>query len=494
MKILGLEISRAKIPAPAEKKEPVIAVPKKEDLIRSIPEGRISRPTFIPGTTFTDLRSQLAFVKPSYIASIIPVIRKLSWINPDVGLAVNDMVQLTNTGHKIKFDPGVPPEQIDAMRQHLEDKQKFWGDGVDGMNGIINKLIAQIWISGALSNEWVVNNEKTGIGTIALVNPETISFRWDKKKLRFLPYQQQNFETGGGLEEKYVKLNPNTYRYMALNGDTDLPHGIPPFLTALDAISTQGDMDKNIRYIIKQLGLLGFFETLISKPSMNDGENEAQYSARLTNLLKEAKTNVSDGLTDGVVVGYKDDHEFNFNSTSKDLNGVSEIYNRNEISIANGLKIAPEFLGIGSSGSETGITIIFTKMLSQLQNVQMIVAANLKFGYTLELMLAGFKFKNLRVEFNPSTITDELKYQQSQEYKIRNVNNKYKMGLISQQQAADELGYDKPDQSEPRAPIDNSGQQQEKRQDQNDKSDKKSREKSKPQPKRGDHKSNTDED
>ena len=51
------------------------------------------------------------------------------------------------------------------------------------------------------------------------------------------------------------------------------------------------------------------------------------------------------------------------------------------------------------------------------------------------------------------------------------------------QQAADELGYDKPDSNEPRAPLNDKGAEVEKRQDQNDKSDKKTREKSKPQPK-----------
>ena len=63
--------------------------------------------------------------------------------------------------------------------------------------------------------------------------------------------------------------------------------------------------------------------------------------------------------------------------------------------------MASEFLGIGSSGSETGINIIFTKMLSQLQNVQKLISANLKHGYSLELKLAGFESYNISIEFNP---------------------------------------------------------------------------------------------
>lgn len=134
-------------------------------------------------------------------------------------------------------------------------------------------------------------------------------------------------------------------------------------------------------------------------------------------------------------------------------------------------------------------------MLSQLSNVQEMLSANLKFGYALELRLAGFDFKGLRVEFNPSTITDELKYQQGQEYKIRNVYNKYMFGIISIQQAADELQYDKPDQEEPRGPLDGSGQEKEEREKDKDDSDRKVRDKNKPQPKRKDQKkSNNDEE
>lgn len=452
----------------------------------TVPSTRISRPT--NEITYSDLKGKTTFVNPGFIAEYIPIIRKLSWINEDMGLAVNDMVRLTNTGHRIKFDPTVSPEMQKKMRQHLEDKQIEWGDGVDGMNGLVNKMIAQIWIAGALSNEWIVANDKKGIKNLALVNPETIIFSWNKKQLRYEPYQKQNYNTGGLLAERYEKLNEYTYRYYGINGDTELPYGIPPFLTALNAIATQADMVKNIKFMMKQVGLLGFFEALMEKPGQNEGENEDQYIARLQSLLNSAKDEIIDGIGEGVVVGYKSDHEFKFNSTTKDLKGVHELYDQNERSVANGLKFAPEFLGVSNKGTETGINIVFTKMLSQLTNIQKVVAANLKFGYNLELRLAGFKFENLRVEFEPSTITDELKYQQAQEIKIRNVIAKYGQGIISQEQTADELGYDKPDSTEPRVLPDKQAELDQKREKDKDASDRKGREKDKPQPKRKDQK------
>jgi len=458
-----------------------------------IPPGRSSRPTF--GTdAYMDIRNNVTFITPGYIANYIPVIRKMSWINPDVGLAVNDMVQLTNTGHRVKFDPGVSPDQQESMRHHLDEKQLKWGDGVAGMNGMVNKMIAQIWIAGALSTEWVVANDKMGVDHLAFVNPETIRFQWNKKKLRFFPYQLQDQNTlgfgttGSMMGEKYVKLNTNTYKYFGLNGDTDIPYGIPPFLAAMNALSTQSDMDTNIRFIMKQIGLLGFTQLLMTKPSQAQGEKDETYKARLITMLDESKNNILDGIKDGVVVGFEEDHQFEFNSTTKNLSGVSELYDQNEVQVANGLKMAAEFIGVGNAGSETGINIVFTKMLSQLQNVQKIVSANLRHGYALELRLAGYNFKHLQVEFKPSTITDELKFQQAMEYKVRNTYNLFQMGLIGQQQAADIMELDKPDQLEPRGPISGAGKSSDERQDQNDESDKKIREKKKAQPKKGDQK------
>lgn len=463
-------------------------VKKEEDPIM-VPGSRVSKPV-LDDNIYKKLQGNTIFVNPGFIADLIPTIRRLSWVNGDMGQVVNDMVQLTNTGHRIKFDPAVSAEQQQSMRQHLDDMQLLWGDGINGMNGLVNKLVSQIWIGGALSAEAVVNRDKTGISNVALVNPETIVFSWSKRKGRFLPYQRQNNNLGDRRGEKHVKLNTNTYKYYGLIGDTELPYGIPPLLTALNPLSVQEDMNKNIRFIIKQIGLLGFFELLMTKPHKKEGESDDQYKSRLTKLLDEAKTNMLNGIQDGVVVGFEEDHEFKFNSTTKDINGVSDMYRQNEQQVANGLKTAGQFLGVGgSSGAETGINIIFTKMLSQLTNVQEMIAAFLKHVYSLELRLAGFSFSGLRVEFNPSTITDELKFQQSQEYKVRNVYNKYLMGIISQQQAADELGYDKPDQAEPRAPIEDNGSREKREKDKDD-SDRKTRDKSKPQPKRKDQKKN----
>jgi len=171
-------------------------------------------------------------------------------------------------------------------------------------------------------------------------------------------------------------------------------------------------------------------------------------------LLTNTKTSVKDGLKDGIIAGFEDDHQFEFHSTTKDTGGVADIFKINQSMVSNGLFTTDAFMNGGGGGAETAITVVFTKMLSQLHNIQTAIAEVLEYGITLDLRLAGFTFKTVKVGFKPSTITDELKTQQSREIKVRNNRIMYADGIIGMDQYATDMGYDKADQKEPRVEID----------------------------------------
>ena len=83
----------------------------------------------------------------------------------------------------------------------------------------------------------------------------------------------------------------------------------------------------------------------------------------------------------------------------------------------------------------------------------MVVTYVLKFMYSLELRLAGFNNKGMKITWKPSTVADDVKIQQANQYKIQNLDLLYKAGIISQYQYAWEMGYDSPDEMEPRIPL-----------------------------------------
>ena len=438
-----------------------------------------------------NLNSTFSFVDPSFNFEAIPLIRKLRTHNPDVGLVINDLKELTNTGHDISFSADTPPAQAEAMINHLKESSRTWADGIANIDGLINKMISQIWIGGALSVEFIPSRDMKKIQTAALVNPEEIRFQLNRSTRRYEPYQEGYFT--GKMKRIAKKLNTKQYVYYGINGDEEIPYGIPPFITALEAIEVQKDMKENISFIIDQVGVMGFLEFLMAKPHQDPGESNEAYKARLEQTLTELRSNIKNGFKEGMVVGYLEDHEATFHSTTQNISGLDNIFNLNETQVANGLKTTPSFLGISSGTTESYMSIVFTKMLSQLRNVQNIISSVLEFGYKFDLRLAGFNPKyinTLKVNFKPSTITDDLKTQQAGEIKRRNLKADYDQGLISQKTFADLLGYEKPDQKEPRQtvvpgmgidPV-----KKEKRETDKDDSDRRSRDRKKDQPKRKD--------
>lgn len=420
-------------------------------------------------------------IGPAFNLEAIPKIRGLVKINPDMSQAFSDTVALINTGiHEIKFDKSVTPEQAQEMRRYIYDQFRKFGSGMAGIHGHMNKMASQMLVGGAISNEWVPNRDYTEIVNLIYLNPENVA--WVRKRNRYYPYQRvtHNIVTASGRFKPNTntginlkKLNPNTYKYYGILSDEDTPYGIPPYMGALSPIETQDDMIANIKFIMKCLGFLGYAEGLIEKPSQNDNESDAAYKARLDNLLKDFSEVLKDGMANGSMAGFKDDHEFNFNSTSQNTGNADSLWDINEQQVSSGLKFDGAFLG-RSDASESSITILLTKMLAILNSFQAHMVENLEYGMTLMLRFKGYKFKEIKVELNKSTISDTLKSQQAQEIKIRNLRTLYMDGIINLDTYAATMGYPEADQDEPRTPIDANKVQDDKK-DKEDRKDDKSK-------------------
>lgn len=424
------------------------AAKSKKDL-ESLPTSRQSIPEGDnPFNTLTDFYS---FVKPEYDFEVVPLIRKLIRVNPNLSQALWDLVFLGNTGHKVRFDGDVKPEQVDKMRTHLNEVSKTWLDGAAGVDGISARMFAQVIIGGAISNEWVVKNDLSGLDRVAFLKPETIRCKLNNKG-RYDFYQQPaNSVVKATTELGAVKLNKNTFKYLALYADGETPYGLPPFIAALEPVTTQGILIDNIRKVSRQTSLMGFLKILLAKPRPRDGQNKKAFKAELERNLVLAKERVAGGLTDGIVVGYNEDvEELDFQATTTTNSGIKDIFNLNEQQMFSGLKSDGSLFGRDFGGSETQITVVLTKLISELYNIQNLVKTNWEFAYKLELQLAGFDPKGITVEFNRSTLLDELKLQQGREIKIKNLHKLYYDGIINLDQYADELGYEKADQDEPR--------------------------------------------
>lgn len=459
--------------------------------LSALPSGRVSVPDDENGDIMIMLRGMTKLVTPSFRTELIPIIRSLYKINPDVSIALQDMFKLANTGHNISF-PNNTDEEATKMLKHLRDASKRWSNYTAGIDGLVNKFIVQCLVGGAVSIEAVPNNSLDGISTILFIKPETIFFSRGNDGV-YQPYQK-NPKPIGDKKPEYIKLNTETYMYASVFNDTDEPYGVPPFLAALDSIKGQHDMRKNFKHIMELMGMVGFLEAKMEKPARRGSESDEAYSSRLTRILRNLKQNLVGGLKDGVVVGFKDDHEFKLNSTSASLDNLDKPWTMNQQSVANGLGVNGNLIGVQSTVTAEGASIMLSKMISQLKNIQMIIQYTLEFIYSLELRMAGFNNKGIKVTFSTSTISDEVKVQQGLEYKIRNLIALYTQGIINQTQFAWAMGYDSPAEKEPLIPLDqtegvgnqNDSAKKQKREADKDTSDRKTRDKNNPSPKRHD--------
>ena len=457
----------------------------------SIPPGRVSVPNEPSFNNLISVMGVKDLVLPSFRTEIIPLIRDLYKVNPDVSIALQDMFKLSNTGHTISF-PNNTPEEAEKMSSHLKQASKRWTNYTAGIDGLVNKFMVQCLIGGAISIEAVPDNKLNGISTIVFVNPESIIFRRMGNGV-YHPYQKNPYSPQNQKPD-YIKLNTETYLYVGMYNDTDEPYGVPPFMAALDSLKGQHEMRVNFKNIMEVMGMVGFLEAKMQKPQRLPSESIEKYQDRLIGLLKQLKVNLMNGMKDGIVTGFIEDHEFKLNSTTQNLQNLDKPWVMNQQSVANGLGVSGNLIGVTSNTTEGGAGILLSKIISQLKNLQTLTSFVLEFIYSLELRLAGLPNKGIKVTFGTTTISDEVKVQQGLEYKIRNLTSLYNQGIIGQEKFAWEMGYDKPDQKEPRikpeesnqvsSPDDNAKKQ--KREADKDTSDRKTRDKNNPNPKRAD--------
>ena len=147
---------------------------KKEEV--PISPGRVSEPDDDPGNFIHTLKGLTQMVTPSFRVEVIQLLRDLYKVNPDVNIALQDMFKLANTGHNITF-PNNTDKEADKMRDHLSKVSSKWSNYTAGMDGLVNKMIVQLMISGAISVEAVPNEKLEGLATVLFLKPDRIVFK-----------------------------------------------------------------------------------------------------------------------------------------------------------------------------------------------------------------------------------------------------------------------------------------------------------------------------
>lgn len=375
------------------------------------------------------------FTAAPFDLEALRVLELLGMLNPDISQALSIWVNLGNTGHEITVD-GRNPEAVLQRLNTLAATVYQTGGGVDGL---VNHFLRQIPLMGALSAEWVVaDNIANGLIDCATVPVKRI--RWQRVNGILTPFQLTNAITFGGTGS--IQLNPVTYSYMPLMTNDGSPYAIPPFLASLKNIEVQLDATDNISSIIRKMGLLGFIDVKMQIPDQKPGESDAAYLSRQTSRLKDYAKAYKGNLSKGVAVHY-DDQEIKHNATNAGAAaGAKSIWEMNEEQIFSALDIPPSMCGRSYSTTETYAEVDFERLGTKLINGRRMIKRFLEKGYTLDLLLRGIDAQ-VSVSFNEHSAFKQKEKAEAESFRIKNILSKRDAGIINDDEAAQELGYEK---------------------------------------------------
>lgn len=424
-----------------------------QPLVKKLQEGaelptkgeRQTEPTGV--NLFSSLVAEFQAISPDFPVQLLPILENLAMYNSDVSYAVTNIIELGNTPYTVYFDDKIPEAQSKEMSLFLSTKNDKIYRG--GLNSLINDLLSQIAITGVASVELVPNERLDDIKEVVLVAVPSIKFVYNSTEKSYQEHQQGNL-LGGGRVDSLKKLNPLTYKYYPLQRFSDKPYGIPPFLAALEAIQIERPMINNMKNIVQKVGAFGFLSILVNAPSQHQGELTPAYTTRMENYLGNVYRQAEKGFNKGIVAGFKGTHEFKIEGSSNTVQGASDLFKLVSEMKFSGLKQDPLMFGRNFNVAETLARVIMAKLTTKIANYQKIVASVLQDLLKLRLLLAGYNVDKVEVEFSPSMIGDKLKEEDAYSKQIDNNVKLYDRGIIGQVQVANNLGYDQPDQEEPR--------------------------------------------
>ena len=387
----------------------------------------------------------LAFgsVVPPFDLQILTTLKKLWLCNPDFSQHVSNSESLGNTGHTLTVDAVSDSQAEAALSRINEAAARIYQNGA-GVDGLINAYLDQLAWAGALSSEDVVDFAGRRVDQVVLVPVEQIRFRYLDGK--YVPHQQPSMFNALGSARSplgLIPLNPETYHYYAIQTIENLPYAKPPATAAVELMmGAQHDAIDNIKWIVKKLGILGLVAFLVKKPSARTGESESEFKRRAERYLADTKEKLDGNFNRGLLVGYKGEHDINHANVASDGRGSREIFQVIEELVFSGMGSMAAFHGRNYTTTETFADVIYSILAAQVLNRQRLVKRRQEQTNRLDLRLAGIQVDGASLQFNRVEARNELQKAQAEEIRQRVVLERARAGIISPDQAAQELGYE----------------------------------------------------
>ena len=398
----------------------------------ALPEGgrssRESQHTLVAG-----IASYLAYwdgVEPLLPPGYLDQIVRMAVVNPDMSQAVSNWVAIGNPGHDLIVVGA--EEAVSAAYRRLNAKARTLARHAAGIDGLVNKYLEQVALSGAISSEDVVSlGARPGVEQVVIVPVSQIRFKREGDE--YVPYQL--------VDGEELALNPITYRYLAHMTIENSPYAKPPMVAAIEPILDQHRMKKNLQFILKKFGLFGLISAAVAPPRREVGETTDEYQQRVQDYLREVLKAFQQNFHEGLAV-YTDDIKVERTNLTTDARGVQEIFRLNEEQLFSGLGSDPAMHGRTYSTTETYARVVYNLLLRHAESFQRPVKRRIERTYQLDLALAGISVEEVSLHFHRARSRDPLTEARARQVAWQVMREKVEAGLLDPDSAARELGYD----------------------------------------------------
>lgn len=374
-------------PAPPSHRPISAGVP----LVRSSGERAISG---INAQAVDIFRGQLASVQPFCPPNYLPYLQSTAYTDPIFSRWVKLMEGMANSGHQVVFDVEEGREadsaRAEAELAGLNERLSFMGGGIDGL---INSLVAQVAVTGAISCEAILAANRRSVSGLELVPSQDIQFKRGDDGA-WLAQQR----VGRGLRD----LDPRTYDYIPWRTVDNNPWAIPPALAAINCLLRQSDMDDQVDALYRKAGWLGSAVLTVPKQEqpidseLDPDEWAREKESQLAQMLLPFAANMRRGI-----VAVEEGTKFEFQaSAGQAIAGASEAVWMNQELICMALGVDPSQLGFNRAKTETWLGVAWMGAGVTATAAQRLVRSRLEAVLRLHFALVGISV-GARVVFDP---------------------------------------------------------------------------------------------
>lgn len=412
----------------------------------SIPDGE---DTVFAAISNIQSPERLPFDMPWEILEYMEVLA--SW-DPDFSSAVDNVRNLA--GRDFTIHPfGGNARNVEVVTKRIYKKFRTIGPHHGGaITSIVDNLVVQAATYGAMAGEWVIADDLKDVVDFVLINPKSIRFFWIDEEGRYAPFQKVSITAASAAQKRgqevrgsCIRLNEASFVYAPYHNSVGGPYGIPPFIAAMSNIGVQNNMMKNLKQVVRKLGMLGVFDMTIKSLEMHPGESDANYQSRVEHYLQSYVPIAEQLVSDGSLIHY-DDLDLNLTSLQGNSAGAATLHRTNREMIITGLKNFPMVQSERASSTiDTLAGLAFDLMLRSAKKYQYGVASILRQGFLLmDALWRTNALTDLAVIFEKNRPINRLYDALAYGAEIKNYNTLWVNGLIDQEEAAMGLGIEHP--------------------------------------------------